>query len=193
MNEYEISLWEDALVDGVVEPVYKVETVTGTGGKSVYVQVISLDEFPQFAGDPAKAKNSEYKTYIPAKGDGSTTLYIFASQIEPILYKANHGISSGTCDSIQFVLEANDTSVRYSTCWGKKWVVEGPLSLGIAYDGDSDRIGVIDSEGNSMTGDKLLLIYSENIIKEYNRKGIKPSIVSEVKCSQVLMPRSQNL
>ena len=39
--------------------------------------------------------------------------------------------------------------------------------LGIAFDGDSDRIGVIDSNGHSMTGDKLLLIYSEDIIKEY--------------------------
>ena len=68
----------------------------------------------------------------------------------------------------------------------KKAVVANNADLGIAFDGDSDRIGVIDSNGNSMTGDKLLLIYSENIIKEYNKKGIKPFIVSEVKCSQVL-------
>ena len=68
----------------------------------------------------------------------------------------------------------------------KKAVVANKADIGIAFDGDSDRIGVIDSEGNSMTGDKLLLIYSENIIKEYNQKGIKPVIVSEVKCSQVL-------
>ena len=68
----------------------------------------------------------------------------------------------------------------------KKAVVANEADLGIAFDGDSDRIGVIDSEGNSMTGDKLLLIYAEDIIKEYNSKGIKPFIVSEVKCSQVL-------
>ena len=37
-----------------------------------------------------------------------------------------------------------------------------------------------------MTGDKLLLIYAEEVIKEYNEKGIKPVIVSEVKCSQAL-------
>lgn len=68
----------------------------------------------------------------------------------------------------------------------KKAVVVNKADIGIAYDGDSDRIGVIDSDGNSMTGDKLLLIYSEDIIKNYNAKGIKPFIVSEVKCSQVL-------
>ena len=68
----------------------------------------------------------------------------------------------------------------------KKAVVANNADIGIAFDGDSDRIGVIDSEGNSMTGDKLLLIYAQNIIKEYNQKGAKPYIVSEVKCSQVL-------
>ena len=68
----------------------------------------------------------------------------------------------------------------------KKAVVANKADIGIAFDGDSDRIGVIDSNGNSMTGDKLLLIYSEDIIKEYNKKEIKPVIVSEVKCSQVL-------
>lgn len=68
----------------------------------------------------------------------------------------------------------------------KQAVVSEKADVGIAFDGDSDRIGVIDSEGNALTGDKLLLIYSEDIIKEYNLKGIKPAIVSEVKCSQVL-------
>ncbi len=68
----------------------------------------------------------------------------------------------------------------------KKAVVANGADLGIAFDGDSDRIGVVDSEGRSMTGDKLLLIYAEDIIKQYNAKGIKPFIVSEVKCSQVL-------
>ncbi len=68
----------------------------------------------------------------------------------------------------------------------KKAVVANKADIGIAFDGDSDRIGVIDSDGNSMTGDKLLLIYAEDIIKEYNQKGIKPIVVSEVKCSQVL-------
>ena len=68
----------------------------------------------------------------------------------------------------------------------KRAVVEHKADIGIAFDGDSDRIGVIDSEGNSLTGDKLLFIYAQDVIKHYNAKGIKPFIVSEVKCSQVL-------
>lgn len=75
----------------------------------------------------------------------------------------------------------------------KKAVVENKADLGIAFDGDSDRIGVIDSEGNALTGDKLLFIYAQDIIKEYNSKGIKPFIVSEVKCSQVLFDSIDSL
>ena len=67
----------------------------------------------------------------------------------------------------------------------KKAVVANNADLGIAFDGDSDRIGVIDSNGNSMTGDKLLLIYAQDLISEY-KGDKKPVVVSEVKCSQVL-------
>lgn len=61
-----------------------------------------------------------------------------------------------------------------------KTVIENNADLGIAYDGDSDRIGIVDSQGVPMTGDKLLLIYAMDIIDK------KPTVVSEVKCSQVL-------
>ena len=61
-----------------------------------------------------------------------------------------------------------------------KTVIENNADLGIAYDGDSDRIGVVDSKGKPLTGDKLLLVYAMDIINQ------KPVVVSEVKCSQVL-------
>ena len=62
-------------------------------------------------------------------------------------------------------------------------VVKENADLGIAFDGDSDRIGVVDSHGNPLTGDKLLLIYALDIVKDL---GGKLKVVSEVKCSQVL-------
>ena len=68
----------------------------------------------------------------------------------------------------------------------KKTVVQSGADLGIAFDGDADRIGVIDSQGRSMTGDKLLLIYAQDVIDKIKKSGKKPVIVSEVKCSQVL-------
>ncbi len=64
-----------------------------------------------------------------------------------------------------------------------KRVVDEKADLGIAFDGDSDRIGVVDSKGNPMTGDKLLLIYALDMI---DKLGKDVNVVSEVKCSQVL-------
>ena len=61
-----------------------------------------------------------------------------------------------------------------------KTVLETGADFGIAFDGDSDRIGVVDSQGHPLTGDKLLLIYAMDMI------DTKPIVVSEVKCSQVL-------
>ncbi len=68
----------------------------------------------------------------------------------------------------------------------KKAVVENKADFGIAFDGDSDRIGVVSSEGKTISGDKLLLIYALDLINELKSRGEKPTVVSEVKCSQVL-------
>lgn len=68
----------------------------------------------------------------------------------------------------------------------QKTVVENKADVGIAFDGDSDRIGVVTSDGSAITGDKLLFIYAMDLIKELAPRGEAPTIVSEVKCSQVL-------
>ncbi len=54
--------------------------------------------------------------------------------------------------------------------------------LGIAFDGDGDRIGVVDNEGDIIWGDQLLIIFSRDLLRKY--RGGK--IIGEVKCSQVL-------
>lgn len=68
----------------------------------------------------------------------------------------------------------------------KEVVVENKADIGIAYDGDSDRIGIVDQNGKFLTGDKLLLIYATDLIEDCKKTGTCPTVVSEVKCSQVL-------
>jgi phosphomannomutase/phosphoglucomutase len=53
------------------------------------------------------------------------------------------------------------------------------LDLGIGVDGDGDRIGVVDSSGNMVFGDMLLLIFARDILAEHPGA----TIISEVKCS----------
>jgi phosphomannomutase/phosphoglucomutase len=54
--------------------------------------------------------------------------------------------------------------------------------VGIAYDGDADRIGVVEEKGNILWGDELLVLFSRDVLKR-NPNAI---IISEVKCSQRL-------
>ena len=53
---------------------------------------------------------------------------------------------------------------------------------GIGYDGDADRIGVVDDAGNIIWGDQLMILFAREILK--NKKGA--TFVGEVKCSQNL-------
>ncbi len=61
-------------------------------------------------------------------------------------------------------------------------VKEKKLDVGFGYDGDGDRIGVVDAEGNLIYGDKLMIIFSREILSR------KPgaTFISEVKCSKTL-------
>lgn len=56
------------------------------------------------------------------------------------------------------------------------------LDIGIGYDGDGDRVGVVDEKGNIIFGDKLMIIFAREILSR------KPgaTFVSEVKCSKVM-------
>jgi len=54
--------------------------------------------------------------------------------------------------------------------------------VGIGYDGDADRIGVVDDQGNIIWGDQLMILFSREILK--GKKGA--TFVAEVKCSQNL-------
>jgi phosphomannomutase len=61
-------------------------------------------------------------------------------------------------------------------------VASGKCDLGIAFDGDGDRLGVIDGEGEILWGDQLLILYADALLKE--TPGA--TIIADVKASQVL-------
>ena len=63
-----------------------------------------------------------------------------------------------------------------------KKVKSEKADVGIGYDGDADRIGVVDNDGNIIWGDQLMIIFARDILKR--KKGAK--VVFEVKCSQNL-------
>jgi phosphomannomutase/phosphoglucomutase len=68
----------------------------------------------------------------------------------------------------------------------KKKIKETNADFGIAFDGDSDRVGIVDNTGYSIPGDQLLLIFALDILTQFKERNEKPVFISEVKCSQLL-------
>lgn len=56
------------------------------------------------------------------------------------------------------------------------------LDIGVGYDGDADRIGVVDKNGNIIYGDQLMVVFAREILE---RKP-EATFISEVKCSMVM-------
>ena len=61
-------------------------------------------------------------------------------------------------------------------------VREEDCDLGVSYDGDGDRIGVVDDQGNVVWGDKLMILLAREVLEEHPGA----TIIGEVKCSQTL-------
>lgn len=75
-----------------------------------------------------------------------------------------------------------DPTVEQNLDLLKAAVKEHNAELGIAFDGDSDRIGAIDENGEVVWGDQLMLIYAREILTR------KPgaTFIGEVKCSRIM-------
>jgi phosphomannomutase/phosphoglucomutase len=61
--------------------------------------------------------------------------------------------------------------------------------IGIAFDGDADRIGVVDGDGTIVWGDRILILYARDVLA---RTGTGQPIIFDVKCSQALPAAIEN-
>lgn len=64
----------------------------------------------------------------------------------------------------------------------KAAVLAHGADLGIAYDGDGDRLGAVDEKAQVLWGDQLMILFSRSVLKEVPGA----TIVGEVKCSKTL-------
>jgi phosphomannomutase/phosphoglucomutase len=62
-------------------------------------------------------------------------------------------------------------------------VKQDKAEIGVAFDGDADRIGVVDETGHIVWGDRILILYAMDVLA---RTGKGQPIIFDVKCSQAL-------
>jgi phosphomannomutase len=75
-----------------------------------------------------------------------------------------------------------DPTVPENLAQLQKTVLAEHCELGIAFDGDGDRIGVVDGKGRILWGDQFLVFLAEDVLRD--RPGA--TIIADVKASQVL-------
>lgn len=71
----------------------------------------------------------------------------------------------------------------------RRLVLKEKLDLGIGFDGDGDRIGVVDDKGDIIYGDMLMILYWREIMPKYPSS----TAIVEVKCSEALVDEIKKL
>lgn len=143
--------------------------------------------------EPIKAElNSIYKQYLISKFNKFKNIKVVidsangtAGLVVPSLLEALG------CNVIQlfskpdgnFPFHHPDPSLPENMELLKAIVQDNNFDIGIGYDGDSDRLGLISPEGKIIWGDDLMIILSREIAKEYTNKS-ELTFIGEVKCSQ---------
>ncbi len=64
----------------------------------------------------------------------------------------------------------------------RRRVVDSGARLGVAWDGDGDRLGAVDEAGEIVWGDKLLILFARSVLRDHPGA----TILGEVKCSETL-------
>ena len=70
-----------------------------------------------------------------------------------------------------------------------KSVQENKCDIGLAFDGDGDRLGVVDNTGAIIWADQYMLVLTSEIAKLYSN----PKIIMDVKCSKVFFDEAKKL
>jgi phosphomannomutase len=113
----------------------------------------------------------------PGNGSGSDITKVLAGRLP-----GEHFIINGDVDGT-FPNHHPDPTVVENLQDLIAAVRSGGADLGIAFDGDGDRIGVVDGEGDIVWGDHVLIVYARDVLA---RTGAGQSVIFDVKCSQAL-------
>ncbi len=129
------------------------------------------------------ASSSLRTAWDPGNGAGCDVLRSLCDRLS-----GEHIIINGTLDGT-FPAHHPDPTVAGNLKQLQDTVADKSCDLGIALDGDADRIGVIDGRGRILWADQLMMVFAEDVLQE--QPGA--SIISDVKSSQTLFDEIDRL
>ena len=143
-----------------------------------------VDSYLQMLADKIKLGNRTLKVAVDC-GNGTASLFA-----EKILKNWGCEVIPLYCESDGSFPNHHPDPVKTANLLQlKKTVLKNKADLGVAYDGDADRIGVVDDQGNVVWGDKLMCLFWREILAKH------PAALAivEVKCSQALVDEIKRL
>ncbi len=148
--------------------------VSGTGSYRQYTDIVK-DYYAYLRSHISIGK--DFKVVIDA---GNGTGGVIAA---PIMREFGQNVTELFCDMDgHFPNHFPDPTVEQNLVTLKNTILKEKADVGIGYDGDADRIGVVDEKGGIIWGDYLMLIFAREILKEH----AGGTFISEVKCSRNL-------
>ncbi|NOY23398.1 MAG: phosphomannomutase/phosphoglucomutase [Acidobacteria bacterium] len=182
-NGFKMLIGTDALSGEEIQEVYELakdwrKRLPETGNATTSTEVDMLTPFVNyFRKQFPKGSASGIKVVVDA-GNG------IAGPVGPNVFREMG------CEVIELFCEVDgsfpnhhpDPTVEANMVDIREKVLKEKADLGIAFDGDGDRIGVVDDKGRIIWGDQLLTLFALDILKE---KG-SATFIGEVKCSQIM-------
>ena len=125
----------------------------------------------------SKFKQNNKKVVIDC---GNGTASVFVKDIFGKIFPNINYINSESDGS--FPIHNPDPNVDENLKWLKDIVKLRGADVGIAFDGDCDRVGIVDENGDTITTDYLIAIYAKYIIPYNDNKNV----IIDVKCSSAI-------
>ncbi len=184
-NGFKISLGKDSLygwqIREIKEIAFSKEFLKGNG-KTIKLEI--LDDYFSELGKRIKLGNRKLKVVIDAgNGMGGVTAVPFYKslgvEVIELFCQPDSSFPNHEPDPSQ---EKNLQDLRAK-------VLETKADVGIAFDGDADRITIIDEIGRIIWGDELMLLLSREVLRQYPNS----TIIAEVKCTQTLFDEIERL
>lgn len=178
MNGFKVAVGKWTIFGDMIQEVRNIiedrDFVKGAGSCEKYENIVS--DYYEYLRNNIRIKRG-FKVVIDA---GNGTGGVVAA---PIMREFGQDVIELFCNMDgHFPNHFPDPTVEGNLISLKNEVLSTGADVGIGYDGDADRIGIIDEKGNIIWGDYLMVIFARSILEE--RKGAH--FVSEVKCSENL-------
>ncbi len=184
-NGFKICLGRDALFGSQIQEIRSIAEsgnfISGTG-KSSSMSV--LDDYCEDLAGRIKMSPKKLKAVVDAgNGMGGVTAVPIYRQlgveltelfIEPDSTFPNHHADPTVAENLSDLVTA---------------VQNSGADVGIAFDGDGDRIGVVDDKGRIIWGDELMILFARQVLAD----DPGAVIIAEVKCSQTLFDEIERL